>query len=376
LIDSRNDTNRWSERYSGTLDDVFDVQQKLSRSIVDALEISLSPEESRKIADQPFDNVEAFECYQRARREFLGGSADGMDRALHDLQVGLDIVGENVLLYAGMAEVHLQRYELGISTDLESAEAFTNKVRALQPESAIGYNLMGRLERFRGSVLEAAKYFESALAVDPNHVNSWLFLGFLYAYQLGKPSRARPLLTKLLDVDPLTPFSLLVFGLLQWAEGQLDHAVSTSRKVIKLDPDFTPAWLLNLYVLAWQEKYSEVTSAVARMAKLGLQDPLTEFCTFFESGLPHKTAPQTTVLSEETKSYLRNDPEVPWFVAASYALRNDKEEALRWLELTVKRDWINYPLWKNDPLMENVRGEPRYQELMAVVKEKWENFGD
>lgn len=230
LIDSRNDTNRWSERYSGTLDDVFDVQQKLSRSIVDALEISLSPEESRKIADQPFDNVEAFECYQRARREFLGGSADGMDRALHDLQVGLDIVGENVLLYAGMAEVHFQRYELGISADLESAEAFTNKVRALQPESAIGYNLMGRLERFRGSVLEAAKYFESALAVDPNHVNSWLFLGFLYAYQLGKPSRARPLLTKLLDVDPLTPFSLLVFGLLQW---QKDNSITRCPRLAK-----------------------------------------------------------------------------------------------------------------------------------------------
>ena len=43
---------------------------------------------------------------------------------------------------------------------------------------------------------------------------------------------------------------------------------------------------------------------------------------------------------------------------------------------TVERDCFNYPRWKNDPLLENVRGEPRFQELMAVVKEKWENFGD
>ena len=376
LIDSRNDTNRWSERYSGTLDDVFDVQQKLSRSIVDALEIKLSPEENRKIAEQPFDNIEAYDCYQRARLEIWRGSADGMDRALRDLEVGLEIVGENVLFYAGMAEVHLQRYEWGFSTNLASAEAFTKKVRSLQPESAIGYNLLGRLERFRGSILEAAKYFESALAVDPNHVNSWLFLGLVYALHLGKPSRARPLLTKVVEVDPLTPFSLLIFGLLQWTEGKLDAALATARKVLKLEPEATAAWLLIVYVLASQKKYSEVTSAVAEMAKQGQRDPFTEVSAFFERGLHQKTASETTVLSEETRSFLWNDPESRWFVAGSYALHNNKDEALRWLEHTVKRDWINYPLLKNDPLMENVRGEPRYQELMAVVKEKWENFGD
>ena len=379
LIESRNDTNRWSGRYSGTLDDVFDVQQKLSRSIVDALEISLSPEENRKIAEQPFDNVEAYECYQRARREMFRGTADGLERALRDLQVGLDIVGENVLLYAGMAEVHLNRYECGHNAgaaNLEDAEEFTNKIRALQPESAVGYYLLGRLERFRGSILKAAKYFESALAVDPNHVNSWMILGAIYSLQLGKPSRGRPLLTKLIEVDPLTPFSLICFGALQWIEGHLDPALSTFRKVLKLEPEFTSTWMWIVYVLALHKKYSEVTSAVAHMAKQGLRDPFTEFCAFFESGLNQKNAAETTVLSEEARSYFWNDPDCAWFIASSYALHNDKEEALRWLEHTVKRDWINYPLWKNDPLLENVRGEPRFQELMATVKEKWENFED
>ena len=219
-------------------------------------------------------------------------------------------------------------------------------------------------------------YFESALAVDPNHVNSWMILGAIYSLQLGKPSRGRPLLTKLIEVDPLTPFSLICFGALQWIEGHLDPALSTFRKVLKLEPEFTSTWMWIVYVLALQKKYSEVTSAVAHMAKQGLRDPFTEFCAFFESGLNQKNAAETTVLSEEARSYFWNDPDCAWFIASSYALHNDKEEALRWLEHTVKRDWINYPLWKNDPLLENVRGEPRFQELMATVKEKWENFED
>ena len=48
LIDATNDAQLWAERYSGTLDDIFDVQEKVSQSIVDALEINLSPEEKQK----------------------------------------------------------------------------------------------------------------------------------------------------------------------------------------------------------------------------------------------------------------------------------------------------------------------------------------
>jgi len=69
LIDATSDSHIWAEKYSGTLEDVFDIQERVSRSIVDALKLKLSPEEDQRIAQRPIDNVHAYECYLKARYE-------------------------------------------------------------------------------------------------------------------------------------------------------------------------------------------------------------------------------------------------------------------------------------------------------------------
>ena len=51
LIDAITDAHLWAEKYTGTLDDVFDIQEKVSRSIADALKLKLSPEENKKITE-------------------------------------------------------------------------------------------------------------------------------------------------------------------------------------------------------------------------------------------------------------------------------------------------------------------------------------
>ncbi len=53
LIDAINDAHLWAEKYSGTLDDVFDIQEKVSCSIVDALKLKLNTKEQQQIAERP-----------------------------------------------------------------------------------------------------------------------------------------------------------------------------------------------------------------------------------------------------------------------------------------------------------------------------------
>jgi serine/threonine protein kinase len=105
LIKTKNDTHIWAEKYSGTLEDVFDIQEKVSRSIVDALQLKLSPEEEQKMTKRPIKNVQAYECYLRARQESWLFTPDALKRAIGYLQNGLEIIGENALLYAGMGYV-------------------------------------------------------------------------------------------------------------------------------------------------------------------------------------------------------------------------------------------------------------------------------
>ena len=74
LIDAESDSHIWSEKYNGTLEDVFDIQEKVSRSIVDALKLKLTPQEEQQIAERPITNIHAYESYLKARQEIFRGS--------------------------------------------------------------------------------------------------------------------------------------------------------------------------------------------------------------------------------------------------------------------------------------------------------------
>jgi hypothetical protein len=81
LIDPRCDTLMWAEKFSGTLEDLFDIQERISRRIVEGLKIQLSPSEGRRLAERPIDNVQALECYHRARQAIYTFTAAGLDQA-------------------------------------------------------------------------------------------------------------------------------------------------------------------------------------------------------------------------------------------------------------------------------------------------------
>jgi len=64
-----------------------------------------------------------------------------------------------------------------------------------------------------------------------------------------------------------------------------------------------------------------------------------------------------------------------WYIADCYALIDEKEQSLKWIERAIEWGLINYPfLSEIDPFLENIRGEERFKKLMERVKYEWENF--
>jgi serine/threonine-protein kinase len=72
LIDTSCDVHVWAGKFSGTLDDAFDIQENVSREIVDALKVKLTPEEDQRMAARPVDSVVAYDSYLRAVSEIHG----------------------------------------------------------------------------------------------------------------------------------------------------------------------------------------------------------------------------------------------------------------------------------------------------------------
>jgi hypothetical protein len=88
LIDGLSDANIWSEKYSGTLDDVFQMQESVSRSIVDALQITLSTDEQRQMKERPIPDARAYDLYLRSRSQLQLGIPSALDRSIELLKQG------------------------------------------------------------------------------------------------------------------------------------------------------------------------------------------------------------------------------------------------------------------------------------------------
>ncbi len=377
LIDAETDAHLWGEKYGGTLDDVFDIQEKVSRSIVDALKLQLSPEEHEKIAERPIGDARAYECYLQARQEIWRFSEEGLERALRLIHNGLEIVGENALLYAAMGTAYWLYVNAGIKPGeeyIQKAEECAKKAFASDPDSPHGHFLEGAIQVHKRHMPEAVRAFKISLSVDPNNADTLLQLARVYL-SCGQISAAARLVKKLLEVDPLNTITYSLPGYIDVLEGNFEKAPDSYRKMSDLDPH-NP---LSLWFYAWSLIFSgrneEAFDHIDRLAKNAPGTVYASLGLFIKNALQGKkkealeaVTPQLEIAAKDVE-YLSRD------MAHGYAMIGEKEKALDWLENAVDRGFIAYPfLNDHDPFLQGIRGEERFHRLMEKVKYEWEHF--
>ena len=382
LIDGHNDTHIWGEKYSGTLDDVFDIQEKVSRSIVKSLMVQLSPAEKKHISERPIENVLAYEFYLKGIKEMQRVNENSLEQASKDFQAALKIVGDNALIYAGIGTIYCNFFEFGIRATedvLKKAEEYAFKVLELEPSSSLSYSLLGRIERFRGNALRAIKYFKQSLKIDPYNPEALFWLAVDYLLKVGRPDLSKPFLQTLLERDPLSSINYLASGIYKWMTSDMNGSLKEFEKEASLDPESVLPNFWSIYALIWNKEYERAYILIDQIPPLETSDTVHRifngWLLFLKYALKEEKEKALGFLTEEVLDFFWNDPDATWLVAGGYALIGEKDEALRWLELCLNKGNINYPLFsKLDPFFESIRGEERFKKLMERVKHEWENF--
>jgi non-specific serine/threonine protein kinase len=378
LIEGASDRHLWAQKYSGTLEDVFDIQEQVSRSIVEALALELSPEDDRRLAERPIENVHAYECYLRARQETWRFCEEGLERALELIRSGLELAGDNAVLFAARGTVYWQYINIGVDPRqndhyLTEAEEGARRALELDPQSCQGYVLRGLIFNKRGMTQEAVKHLKRALVIDPDDPDALYWLALLYSLH-GKAPAARPLAARYLEVDPLTNFSFIV-GWLDYVEGNLEAGLEPFRRTYAMAPnDIGVRWVYAI-ALAGAKRSDELSRIVDSLAVDAPTNPLTVSVLFLKHALLGNKDEALRVVTPEFEAACRWDEVLPWMLAGGYAMIDQKEQAYHWLEYAFSRGFINYPfLSQYDPFLENLRGEDRFKQLMERVKREWEHF--
>jgi non-specific serine/threonine protein kinase len=209
---------------------------------------------------------------------------------------------------------------------------------------------------------------KKVLESEPDDLDAAIYLGAVYMNS-GKISAARPLVDKHVANDPFNAVSYIISGLLCLCDGDFPQALAQFQKGHHLDSKNPALRALNGMMLAANSREEE---AISLLSSLGEEH---SFGHFFKYCLQsdHDSAFQS--ISEQLKETAIKDEELSWWMADGFALLDEKEEALSWLENAANRGFINYPfLSEYDPFLKNLRGDERFDKLMERVKHEWENF--
>jgi tetratricopeptide (TPR) repeat protein len=378
LIDTKNDTHIWAEKYSGTMEDVFDIQEKVSHSIVDALQLKLSPEEDQKLTERPIKNIQAYECYLRARQEAWLFTPDALERALHYLQNGLDIIGENALLYAGMGHIYSQSIGIGIGPDnyIDKAEEFANKALELDSECSEAFQVLGMLNySVYNCQRKAIEYFRRVLSVNPNdpHAIMWLSASLML---VGRTEEAVTLGEKLLQIDPLTPMNRSVRAFAKFFEGSMDQATwEEGFEWLRYEPNNPGALFFNAASRVCSGKFTEAASLIDKHINPEWEDVYTKLSLFIRYAIQGDNSKIEALLSKDFIKIIKRDTQYCLFTAMFYAIAGMNEEALKWLELAVDGDFFNYPfIFTYESIWKNLKEDKRFNLLIDRMKLEMENL--
>jgi tetratricopeptide (TPR) repeat protein len=230
------------------------------------------------------------------------------------------------------------------------------------------------INNLRGDQLQFIKQIKQSVILDRNDIDSLMWLAVGYTMNAGKAFAAVPVAEKFLQIDPLNPNAYMVKGLSYFFDGRFDLALEPFFKSCQMDPISPPHQFLYAQTLLLNNRGEEAFKIIDKVEKAIPDHPFTQFGVLLRSAIQGDRS-RLNSLGRELLTLARRDPYFPTLLAEDYALLDEKEEALNWLEHAINRGNFNYPFFnEHDPLLENIRGEPRFKKLMEKIKPVWQDF--
>ena len=252
LIDGSTGGHLWAERYDRNLEDIFAVQDEVTREIVDALKVALTTGERTRREGRGKVNPEAYDCLVRARTCIYQFSAEAMieSRAMLERAIALD--PGFAPAYALLSLVHCMEYANGWNDagpdHLTSALELAHKARAADEHEPQAYLVLALTQMWLRNLEDAERAGERAIELDPNFAQAFTALGAVRDYA-GRHESAIALLQQALRLDPKFDLAIHFLGRAQFSLARYDDAeASFKRRLIHVpQSDMTRVFLASLY---------------------------------------------------------------------------------------------------------------------------------
>jgi serine/threonine-protein kinase len=358
LINVETDAHLWSETYNGTMDNIFAVQDMISRSVAEALRAILLKEGVRKRETNP----EAYNAYLMGRH--FSSHKKTWDRAIGYFQKALLYDSAFAPAWVELSGIHSSQANEGIiQVDDGYRQARREVLKALEidPDFADAHSQLGFIKRrydwdWRGS--DAS--YQRALQLDPGDASVISGAAGL-ARTLGRFDEAVQLMRRAVTLNPVSSSWHFNLGLYSWYAGLLDESRAAFVQCGELNPQF--AGLHSALSLVYLEK-GHVDSALAESLREAEPDwRLYGLAIVFHT--LHDKRKSDEALAGLIKGHHEDDA---YQIAEVYAHRGERDKAFEWLERAYLQRDGGLPSIKGNPLLRNIQRDPRYAAFLKKMK--------
>ena len=243
LIDASNGGHLWADRYDRDLTDIFEVQDDVTRRIVGALKITLSPTEQAQRSEAKASDLEAYELSLRAREVLLGPTKnrETFDQARKLFLRALEHDPNFAKAHAGLGFAYMFDYQNRWSDNPDAslglAREYAERAIEKDPTEALAHAVAAVAATFGRDLERAQSEIDIALSLNPNMAMAYNIQGGIRIY-VGRPEEAIPLIERAMRLDPATNLQFLHFlGMANLLAGKYETAAAALRERIRLVPN-------------------------------------------------------------------------------------------------------------------------------------------
>ncbi len=268
LIDTSNGVQVWSERFSGGLEDVLDLQDQIANRIAEALRLEL--DSHRHTADVPAATIELYmRARQQAKRFDMGGLEPGgaeqlLRKCLEQSPQFGPAVATQALVLARLWSIHGDGEE-GAGWPTRCREA-VERALSLAPDQPETHLAAGRMHCEHGHYRAAAQALKESLRLAPTYAAAHAYLGALQC-EAGRAKEGYRHLTMAVELEPTDPLSLMSAARYHAQRGDLEQAISMLGSVPDQDPTTRGAIaIIRLRMSLWRGRADQVRAQWRRWA--------------------------------------------------------------------------------------------------------------
>src|SRR6516164_1943057 len=369
LINALNDAHLWSDIYDRKLTDIFAVESDIAKTIADTLQAKLTGAEKQLIAAQPTSDTTAYELYLKGRLLWGKRGGENIQQAVGFYEQAIARDPNYALAYSGLAEAYVLLPQYTATAPREAypkAKAAALKALQFDDKLAEAHTALASLIASDLGIAASISEFKRAIALNPNYATAHHWYGYGPLRAIGRFDEAIAEGKRAVELDPLSPIMNANLAETLLDAHRNDEAMAQFRKTVEIDPTFFYAH--EVLGLALQLK-GDLPAAITEYTRaLQLSD-------FEEVRVMRATAKAQSGDREAAKQMLAELEEQgrhryvrPYWRVLLYVSLGNRDEAIRWLGQGIA-DNASYEIFfiKVDPLLDPLRGDPRFEALVQKV---------